>query len=109
MKKILLIGGNGYIGSRLYDFFCNISDYNIEILDCNDYTQENNQQKKSINARYQDFDKNFYSKFNIIILLGAQGSISNSRNLNKICARLTVGVVDHGPQAFFAASMACLT
>jgi nucleoside-diphosphate-sugar epimerase/2-polyprenyl-3-methyl-5-hydroxy-6-metoxy-1,4-benzoquinol methylase len=84
MKNILLIGGNGYIGSRLYDFFCNISDYNIEILDCNDYTQENNQQKKSINARYQDFDKNFYSKFNIIILLGAQGSVSNSRNLNTV-------------------------
>lgn len=60
MKKILIIGGNGYIGTHLSKFLK--KDYNIQIFG----KKEND---------YNNLSKEFISQFEIIILLAGHSSV----------------------------------
>ena len=73
MKKILLVGSNGYIGSRLFDLlkkkykFC-IIDSQIKKIDkkCNPF----------IALDYRDLDEKFLSQFEICVWLAGHSSVS---------------------------------
>lgn len=67
MKNILIIGGDGYIGTRLGKFLSNVT-----ILDITD------------SGRYQDFDKEYFKNFNVIILLAGQSSVASSNDIESV-------------------------
>jgi len=82
--KILILGGNGYIGTKLIDFLLNInSTIKIVCVDSDNYTGvvKKRQDVDYICAKYQDLPPKFYKEFTDIILLAGQGSVSNSKNL----------------------------
>lgn len=69
MKSILLIGGNGYIGSFLKLLF--EDKYSVEIVDINWFAKNN----ENLPVDFKDLDKSFLSKFDIIILLAGHSSV----------------------------------
>ena len=70
MKEILIVGGNGYIGNRLYkDYF---SKHNITSLDACWFNQPIN---PTIQEDFNSKSEEFYSKFDVIILLAAHSSV----------------------------------
>ena len=82
--KILIIGGNGYIGTALLDFLkSHFAGSSFTCLDCDEYKGNIMQYNdvKYIHAKYQDMPIEFYTEFEDIILLAGQGSVSNSENL----------------------------
>jgi nucleoside-diphosphate-sugar epimerase len=72
MKKILLIGGNGYIGSRLYDHLLELN-YNITNLDLCWFGQI---YPETLVKDYKDLTKEELSEYSHIILLAAHSSVS---------------------------------
>jgi len=82
-QNILVIGGKGYCGSFIVDNLNkNYLEYRITIIDPSYYG--NIKFDKSVhilNNKIQDLPKEFLSEFNVIILLGGQGSASNNKNL----------------------------
>lgn len=82
MNKILIIGGNGYIGTYLTMKLINF--YNIYIVDKNPIIYNKNEKINYINTDFNLLDKEFYSQFESIILLAGQSSVSNSKNLDTV-------------------------
>jgi nucleoside-diphosphate-sugar epimerase len=84
MKKVLIIGGNGYIGSRLYSDYKDI--YDVTLID------NTSTDKLLANIHFCDFndlDEEFYSQYDIVILLAGhssvkmcEGNIKNAFNNN---------------------------
>lgn len=73
-KKILIIGGCGYIGSRLINFF-DKKYYKIEILDnemCGDPIKINNYK-----TDFKNISINHLKKHDYIILLAAHSSVKS--------------------------------
>lgn len=70
MKKILIIGGNGYIGNRLFDDYKNLYD-----VTCIDICWYNDPINNIIKDDYKNLPKDFYKKFDAIILLAAHSSV----------------------------------
>lgn len=69
-KRILLIGGNGYVGSRLYkDHY---KEYDITIVDGCWF---DNPLEPTIQADITDLTEDFLSQFNVVILLAAHSSV----------------------------------
>jgi nucleoside-diphosphate-sugar epimerase len=72
MKKVLIIGGNGYVGSRLINDYKEI--YEMAAID-------NTPLDKDISFAYTYFcdfnelDENFYSNYDVIILLAGHSSV----------------------------------
>jgi nucleoside-diphosphate-sugar epimerase len=84
MKKILLIGNRGYIGSSM-EKRLGIS----HSLDCVDICWFNTPNEKTIVTDYNNLNKEYLSKYDVIILLAGhssikmcEGSIVNSHNNN---------------------------
>jgi nucleoside-diphosphate-sugar epimerase len=71
MKKILIIGGDGYIGSRLYLDMCN--EYEIVSLDLCWFSEP---RKGTIEEDFRNLDRNFYKSFDCIILLAGHSSVN---------------------------------
>jgi nucleoside-diphosphate-sugar epimerase/dTDP-4-dehydrorhamnose 3,5-epimerase-like enzyme len=72
MNKILIVGGLGYIGSVLYDFLKNNSNFDIQILDNNLYPEikhENDYICVDI-TNYDELEK-YICKYNIVINLAS--------------------------------------
>lgn len=70
MKKILIIGGNGYIGSRLlYDLYTKYEIHSIDICWFNKPTGNNKIQD------YKTLTEDELSKFDVIILLAGHSSV----------------------------------
>ena len=71
MGKILLIGGNGYIGSRLQQ------SLDVDVVDTNWFNDKNNGED------FKDLTSRHYSDYNTIILLAGHSSVKMSEgNLN---------------------------
>jgi len=72
MKNILLIGGNGYIGSRLYEHLLS-ENYNVTNVDTCWYGKV---YKETIEANYDTLSKEFINSFSHVILLAAHSSVA---------------------------------
>ena len=70
--KILIIGGCGYIGSRLYQYL-KLNNYKVDTLDLEWFGNCVNPQNYKKN--YSDVPKKFFEKYKVIILLAGQSSI----------------------------------
>jgi nucleoside-diphosphate-sugar epimerase len=81
--KLLVIGGTGYIGTKLIDYLREQTKLSIVVVDSENYN--GSLQKRDdihyITAKFQDLPKSFYSEFSDIVLLAGQGSVSNSKNV----------------------------
>lgn len=82
-QKILVVGGSGYIGSFIVDnLIKEYPEYRITIVDpCYYGNIKFDKTVHILNNKIQDLPKEFLSEFNVIILLGGQGSVSNNKNL----------------------------
>ena len=82
-KNLLIIGGFGFIGSYLVDKLTkDYPEYNITVVDPNYYGMiKFDKSVHCLKNKIQDLPKTFFTEFNIIILLGGQGSASNNKNL----------------------------
>jgi nucleoside-diphosphate-sugar epimerase len=72
MKKILLIGGNGYIGSRVYEHLLNFG-YDVTNVDLCWFGKIFDE---TIELDYKDLTKEEISKYTHIILLAGHSSVS---------------------------------
>ncbi len=83
--KILIIGGKGYIGTRLIDFLLQKSN-DIVSLDSNNYSNKISQHPnvKYFETTYQNMPKHFFEQFTDIILFAGQGSVNNCKNINNV-------------------------
>tara|TARA_R110000744_G_scaffold372879_1_gene484765 strand:+ start:3140 stop:4123 length:984 start_codon:yes stop_codon:yes gene_type:complete len=70
MKKVLLLGGNGYIGTRLY------SDLNEKYdITCVDACWFDKPLYKCINKDFNDLSSDFIQSFEVVILLAGHSSV----------------------------------
>jgi len=72
MKKILLIGGNGYLGCRIYEYLLN-KKYDVTNLDLGWFGIV---YPETIQKDYRDLTKKELSKYTHIILLAGHSSVS---------------------------------
>jgi UDP-glucose 4-epimerase len=72
IKKILLIGGNGYIGSRLYDYLLNLN-YSVDNLDLCWYGKF---YEETILMDYKNITREQLNTYSHIILLAGHSSVS---------------------------------
>jgi nucleoside-diphosphate-sugar epimerase len=71
MKKILIIGGEGYIGSRLFKDFS--KKYDVTSLDACWFC---NQSDRTIVGDIREYDSEFYRMFDCVILLAGHSSVN---------------------------------
>jgi len=88
MKKILVIGGNGYIGSRLYKDHS--TEYDITSMDSCWFDKP---KIPTIEADFNNMSEDFYSQFDVIILLAGHSSV-------KMCEGPLLGVYDNNIRNF---------
>ena len=88
-NKILLIGGNGYIGSRLYDYLS--PNYDITNVDACWFGKIYDE---TIEIDYKDLTKKFISQFSHIILLAGHSSVSMCDNLKQPFDNNVVNFID---------------
>lgn len=70
MKNILIIGGKGYVGTRL----CDELDENVVSVDANFFNSAPSK-RKNIQIDYNQLDTNYLSDFSHIILLAGHSSV----------------------------------
>lgn len=70
MKKVLLIGGSGYVGSALYQHWKN--KHNITNVDCNWF----NSFVPGINSDYNTLTKEHIAQHDIVVLLAGHSSVN---------------------------------
>lgn len=92
--KILIVGGNGYIGTHVVDNLNKkYSEYRITVCDPNYYGNVKfNKSVHYLKNKIQDLPVEFMKEFKIIILLGGQGSVSNNKKL--------LNVIDNNIRSF---------
>ena len=88
MKKILIIGGNGYIGSRLYKDYS--KKYDVTLLDTCWFDDP---LFPLIQDDFKNKSKEFYSQFDTVILLAAHSSV-------KMCEGSVLGVYKNNVDNF---------
>jgi nucleoside-diphosphate-sugar epimerase len=88
MKKILLIGGNGYIGNRLYKDHSSYYDI-VSVDDC----WFDNPLFPIIKADFNELTEGFLSSFDVIILLAGHSSV-------KMCEGPLLGAYDNNIRNF---------
>lgn len=71
MKKILIIGGNGYIGSRLRQVLSEV--YLVESVDCCWY----NYDKNSIRTDYHNLTQDQLENYDAVVLLAGHSSVAS--------------------------------
>ena len=85
MNKVLIIGGNGYIGTKLYEYF-SIDDENMQSdkdIDIIDTCWFGKVIEDTIVEDYRNKTSEFFSKYDTIILLAGHSSVKMSEgNLN---------------------------
>ena len=86
MKKILIIGGSGYIGSKLYEYLLNL-DYDVTNIDLGWF---GNIHQKTIIQDYKTLTKEELEKYTHIILLAGHSSVSMCINNLTSCFKNNV-------------------
>jgi len=96
MKNILIIGGRGYIGSKMYEELS--KEHNVSVMDLCWFNEANS---NTIVSDFGNMDKEFYSKYESIILLAGHSSVkmcegnlqysyeNNVRNFINLLSNLT--------------------
>jgi nucleoside-diphosphate-sugar epimerase len=79
MNKLLIVGGCGYIGTKLCEVLKDF--YNITIIDLAVYNNELFDNIEIINDDVNNINTDFYKLFDIIIYLAGNSSIKSSHNL----------------------------
>tara|TARA_B100000519_G_scaffold194827_1_gene199128 strand:- start:458 stop:1390 length:933 start_codon:yes stop_codon:yes gene_type:complete len=74
MNKILLLGGNGYIGSKLFPYLTE-RNHQVDVVDTCWF---GHQFKETIVKDYRDLSDDYLSEFDTIILLAAHSSVKMS-------------------------------
>ena len=82
MDKVLIIGGNGYIGTRLHEY---LSIDDVEDIDLIDTCWFVKVIEDTIVADYKTMSKEFYSEYDIIILLAGHSSVKMSEAGSNSC------------------------
>lgn len=82
MDKVLIIGGNGYIGTRLHEY---LSIDDVEDIDLIDTCWFGKVIEDTIVADYKTMSKEFYSEYDIIILLAGHSSVKMSEAGSNSC------------------------
>ena len=95
MSKVLIIGGNGYIGTKLHQYLSideenNTTDKEIDIIDDCWFTGLNKPIEGTIIKDYRDMTKEFYSQYDNIILLAGHSSVKMSEAGLSSCFRNNV-------------------
>ena len=94
MNKVLIIGGNGYVGTKLY-YYLSVdeenmsSDKDIDIIDTcwfGKIIDDNN----TIVHDYKNMSKEFYSEYDTIILLAGHSSVKMSEAKSNSCFKNNV-------------------
>jgi len=82
MNRTLIIGGDGYIGNRLREYFDD-----VDILDACWFGEESD---NVIVKDYRDMDNEFYSKYDNIILLAGHSSVKMAEGESTSCFKNNV-------------------
>jgi nucleoside-diphosphate-sugar epimerase len=72
MKKVLIIGGNGYVGSRLISDYKGM--YEMAAIDNTSLDKDNSSIYTYI-CDFNELDEDFYSNYDVIILLAGHSSV----------------------------------
>ena len=83
VNKILIIGGNGYIGTRLYNYL----DFDVDVIDTCWFCKVI---EDTIVADYKTMSKAFYSEYDTIILLAGHSSVKMSEADSNSCFKNNV-------------------
>ena len=86
MKKILIIGGNGYIGSKLYEHLLNLN-YNVTNIDLGWFGKIHSE---TIFQDYKTLTKKELKKYTHIVLLAGHSSVSMCVNNLTSCFKNNV-------------------
>jgi nucleoside-diphosphate-sugar epimerase len=77
-KRILILGGNGYVGCRLYEHFLS-KGYFVENVDICWFDRI---YEETIKCNYDDLDPEYIRSFSHVILLAGHSSVSMCQNLS---------------------------
>jgi UDP-glucose 4-epimerase len=81
MNKVLIIGGNGYIGTHLFNFLNN-DEFLVDVVDTCWFQKTI---EKTIVDDYKNLSKEFYSEYDSIVLLAGHSSVKMSEGKFKSC------------------------
>ena len=85
MNKVLIIGGNGYIGTKLYQYLISYqggTGYLVDVIDACWFGQSI---EETIVKDYKTMSKEFYSEYETIILLAGHSSVKMSEASSNSC------------------------
>jgi len=85
MSKVLIIGGNGYIGTKLYQYLISYqggTGYLVDVIDTCWFGQSI---EETIVKDYKTMSKEFYSEYETIILLAGHSSVKMSEAESNSC------------------------
>jgi len=71
MKKVLIIGGNGYVGSRLRQVLA--ETYNVDSVDCCWY----NYDETSLRTDYHNLTQEYLNNYDTVVLLAGHASVQS--------------------------------
>ena len=81
MNKVLIIGGNGYVGTRLYNYL----DFDVDVIDTCWFVGLNKPIEDTIVEDYRNMNSEFFSKYDTIILLAGHSSVKMSEAKSNSC------------------------
>ena len=85
MSKLLIIGGNGYIGTKLYQYLISYQGGTKYFVDVIDTCWFGKSIEETIVKDYKTMSKEFYSEYETIILLAGHSSVKMSEANSNSC------------------------
>ena len=85
MSKLLIIGGNGYIGTKLYQYLISYQGGTEYLVDVIDTCWFGKSIEETIVKDYKTMSKEFYSEYETIILLAGHSSVKMSEANSNSC------------------------
>ena len=85
MSKVLIIGGNGYIGTKLYQYLISYQGGTGYLVDVIDTCWFGKSIEETLVKDYKTMSKEFYSEYDTIILLAGHSSVKMSEAGSNSC------------------------